>query len=315
MPILHYFSYLAVVTAFAFMTLSLASGLLYISELIEEHSRLAKVVGQRGTYLIIAFHVLLYCFDSLPFLQTLFSILCHAVYLQNFSSTWPLISLSSASFIASCALAITNHFVWFLHFSHITRDAKQSYQRLRGPVPDVPGFTDIAAFFGTCVWLVPLFLFLSLSANDNALPTGMPTTPNSGTSSRPSPQRSNSSLFKSMFSMISRDNHKFSDSDASNGLIAPPNVTRSASSSVPPSPTSVHSPMHSPYLGPPPRSPRTSTYSTHSEADNFASRRIHLASPPRRAPQVVTSTTGGLYSATLTSRQPSSSGRSLSAEE
>jgi len=30
---------------------------------------------------------------------------------------------------------------------------------------------DIAAFFGVCVWFVPLFLFLSLSANDNALPS------------------------------------------------------------------------------------------------------------------------------------------------
>jgi hypothetical protein len=27
-----------------------ASGLLYVSELIEEHSRLAKIIGQRGTY-------------------------------------------------------------------------------------------------------------------------------------------------------------------------------------------------------------------------------------------------------------------------
>ncbi|KIJ70157.1 hypothetical protein HYDPIDRAFT_143201, partial [Hydnomerulius pinastri MD-312] len=160
------------------MTLSLASGLLYVSELIEEYSRLAKLIGQRGTYAIIAFHVLLYVSDSLPLPQILFSIFCHVVYLQNFSSTWPLISLSSMSFIASCILAITNHFLWFMYFSRVTRDARQSYNRLRGTTPNAaPGFTDIATFFGTCVWLVPLFLFLSLSANDNALPTsaGVPT--------------------------------------------------------------------------------------------------------------------------------------------
>jgi hypothetical protein len=29
---------------------AVASGLLYVSELIEEHSRLAKIIGQRGTY-------------------------------------------------------------------------------------------------------------------------------------------------------------------------------------------------------------------------------------------------------------------------
>lgn len=30
---------------------------------------------------------------------------------------------------------------------------------------------DIASFFGLCVWLVPFTYFISLSANDNALPT------------------------------------------------------------------------------------------------------------------------------------------------
>lgn len=115
--------------------------------------------------------MLLYVTDSLPLLQTIFSILCHVVYLQNFSGHWPLISLSSASFIASCAMAIMNHFLWFIHFSRLARDTRQIYNRHRGPVSTAPGFTDIATFFGICVWLVPLFLFLSLSANDNALPT------------------------------------------------------------------------------------------------------------------------------------------------
>lgn len=31
---------------------------------------------------------------------------------------------------------------------------------------------DIAAFFGLCVWLIPFAYFISLSANDNTLPTG-----------------------------------------------------------------------------------------------------------------------------------------------
>lgn len=37
--------------------------------------------------------------------------------------------------------------------------------------PDVPSFTEIASFFGLCVWLVPFALFVSLSASDNVLPT------------------------------------------------------------------------------------------------------------------------------------------------
>jgi hypothetical protein len=38
-------------------------------------------------------------------------------------------------------------------------------------VPDVPTFTQIASYFGLCVWLVPFALFVSLSAGDNVLPT------------------------------------------------------------------------------------------------------------------------------------------------
>jgi Transmembrane adaptor Erv26 len=41
----------------------------------------------------------------------------------------------------------------------------------RGPQSRIPGFADIATFFAICVWLAPLFLFLSLSAADNTLPT------------------------------------------------------------------------------------------------------------------------------------------------
>lgn len=36
---------------------------------------------------------------------------------------------------------------------------------------------DVATFFGVCVWLVPFFLFLSLSANDNVLPSQGESTP------------------------------------------------------------------------------------------------------------------------------------------
>ena len=36
---------------------------------------------------------------------------------------------------------------------------------------DVPTFTEIASFFGLCVWLVPFALFVSLSAGENVLPS------------------------------------------------------------------------------------------------------------------------------------------------
>uniref|UniRef100_A0A0W0EZC7 DUF396-domain-containing protein n=1 Tax=Moniliophthora roreri TaxID=221103 RepID=A0A0W0EZC7_MONRR len=243
MGMLYYVSYVAILVIFAFITLSLASGLLYISELIEEHSRLAKIVGQRGIYTIIALHVLFYLTDSLPFLQTIFSITCHLVYLQNFSSTWPLISLSSLSFVGSCVLVIVDHFMWFFYFAHLTQGARQ--QRYRGHyTPSPPSFTEIATFFGICVWLAPLFLFLSLSANDNALPTSM-SNPDSPSATATQFPRQRVSLFRSILSFLPSRGRK------SEGIIAPPQspVPKVYHLNTP----SIGGPSHIPST-PPPRS-------------------------------------------------------------
>jgi hypothetical protein len=74
---------------------------------------------------------------------------------------------------------VADHFIWFFHFAAKAQEVK----KYRGPkyrygagsgkggIDDGPTFMDVAAFFGVCVWFVPLFLFLSLSANDNALPS------------------------------------------------------------------------------------------------------------------------------------------------
>lgn len=110
---------------------------------------------------------------NLPLAHVAFSIACHLVYLLNFAN-FPLIDLASWSFIASCLMVVADHFLWFFHFHDILEEARKRERRWRHPmepVPHVPTFLDISTFFGICVWLVPLFLFLSLSANDNALPT------------------------------------------------------------------------------------------------------------------------------------------------
>lgn len=70
-------------------------------------------------------------------------------------------------------MVICDHFLWFFYFARITQEARhKAHRAYRGPpvTQAAPGFVDIATFFGICVWLAPLFLFLSLSANDNTLP-------------------------------------------------------------------------------------------------------------------------------------------------
>jgi len=237
--------------AFAFVTLSLASGLLYASELIEEHSRLAKMMGQRSVYIIVILHGLFYFTDRLPLLPTIFSIICHLVYLQNFSATWPLISLTSISFLSSCVLVIGDHFIWFIYFTKVTNNAHH-LRTYRGVAAATHSFAEIASFFGICVWFTPLYLFLSLSANDNALPTTAadPSSPSLAASTQTAKARI--SLVRSMFTFIFFEgiSRIRQTRGTSEGLIAP------RSPALPPSLPPPSPRPRSQYLTPPPRSPR-----------------------------------------------------------
>lgn len=76
-------------------------------------------------------------------------------------------------------MVVADHFLWFFYFAEKAQEAKRwnaSAKRFRqqagsgGAGKQGPSFMDVAAFFAVCVWFVPLFLFLSLSANDNVLP-------------------------------------------------------------------------------------------------------------------------------------------------
>ncbi|EIN10861.1 DUF396-domain-containing protein [Punctularia strigosozonata HHB-11173 SS5] len=273
MSLLHSLSYAAAILAFCFVVLSLASGLLWVSELIEEHTRTAKTVGKRGIYIIILLHVLLYVSDSLPLPQTLFSVACHVVYLQNFSSTWPLISLSSPSFLASCVLVVADHFLWFFYFARITQDARhRRHGRTSVGSKSVPGFADIATFFGICVWLAPLFLFLSLSANDNALPTqsggAAPSSPSTPVHTRP-----RGSLFKSLLKLRP---------SGSDGIIAPHSpmpTTPTRSSSF--SSLNIHALNNQP-SSPILRSTSPHAYGGRTSIDDVGDSRFMLSPPPRR---------------------------------
>ncbi|EJF56617.1 transmembrane adaptor Erv26-domain-containing protein [Dichomitus squalens] len=284
MTLLHLLSYVGAASAFIFITLSLASGLLWISELIEEHSRLAKVVGQRAIYAIILIHFLLCFYDSLPLKQIIFSVFCHIVYLQNFTPTWPFISLSSPSFLGSCVLVVADHFLWFFYFARITQEARHRAQRsYRGPPPShaVPNFGDIATFFGVCVWLAPLFLFLSLSANDNALPMNAGDQPPSP--SKPTSTQSRQSLFKALYDMlpvesIPRLRPRTRRRETTEGILAP----RSPSAVHPVSPglgpvTGMNLP--SPLLAP--RRVSSDTYQSLSRPSSPSG--FSLSAPPKRA--------------------------------
>ncbi|KAI9276509.1 transmembrane adaptor Erv26-domain-containing protein [Sporodiniella umbellata] len=154
--LLHPLSYLATGLAFCFCIFSLACGLYYLAELVEEYSVYTKKIIKEMTYVVIVLHVLFFIVDRLPFFYLLFSIFCHLIYSLNLK-TFPFINLTSVPFISGCILVFVDHFLWFHYFTKHYRP-----------------FMDIAGFFGICVWLVPFAYFISLSANDNALPISDP---------------------------------------------------------------------------------------------------------------------------------------------
>ncbi|KAK0731003.1 DUF396-domain-containing protein [Lasiosphaeris hirsuta] len=170
MWILPLVGYLGSVVGFCFLTLAIASGLYYLSELVEEHTVIAKRFLSRLIYSIMGLQLLLCLVDRFPFFLTLLGIFSHFIYLGNMRR-FPFVKLTDPLFLASCVLVLLNHYLWFKHFSRHQERAYQNMSSYYDTPDNIPSFTEIASYFGLCVWLVPFALFVSLSASDNVLPT------------------------------------------------------------------------------------------------------------------------------------------------
>ncbi|KAF2683237.1 DUF396-domain-containing protein [Lentithecium fluviatile CBS 122367] len=168
MWILPLLGYVGVVLGFAFLTLAIASGLYYLSELVEEHTVLAKKLLMRLIYGVVAIQVLLLAVDGFPVTLSALSVGSHIIYAQNLRR-FPIVKLTDPLFLISCGLVILNHYLWFRHFSAPPQHHSSSYPYSHDP--SIPTFTEIASYFGLCVWLVPFALFVSLSAGENVLPS------------------------------------------------------------------------------------------------------------------------------------------------
>ncbi|KAJ8317591.1 hypothetical protein KUTeg_005495 [Tegillarca granosa] len=131
----------------------LTAGLFYLAELVEEYTVVtAKIIK----YMIIfstVIYVGLFLFEDLSTSMILVGLLNNAAYywvLQSF----PYFYISSPSFIVSVALVFLNHYLAFSFFS-----------------TNWYPFSDVLAYFTICLWIIPFAFFVSLSANENVLPT------------------------------------------------------------------------------------------------------------------------------------------------
>lgn len=101
MWILPLVGYLGLLLGFCFLTLAIASGLYYLSELVEEHSVFTKNLLSRLIYAVIAIQVLLPLVDKFPWGLSALSIVSHIVYAQNLRR-FPVVKLTDPIFLVSC---------------------------------------------------------------------------------------------------------------------------------------------------------------------------------------------------------------------
>ncbi|XP_077992700.1 protein TEX261-like [Glandiceps talaboti] len=146
-------SWVALAIQICLVTLSLAAGLYYLAELVEEYTVMtAKFIKILIIFTTVVF-VGLILFEDFPYKVTVIGLCSNGIYsllLKNF----PFIELTSPTFIVGCIMVVVNHFFAFQYFATVWHP-----------------FSEVLAYFTVCLWLVPFSFFVSLSANENILPT------------------------------------------------------------------------------------------------------------------------------------------------
>ncbi|GME82253.1 unnamed protein product [Ambrosiozyma monospora] len=160
------------VLGFVGITLAIASGLYYLSEIIEENLELTRRFLDKTIKIISVFLVLLCFFDDLPFKYVLLSLVTNFAYYKNLNN-FPNLKLTSVNFLISLTLTILNHFAWFHHFNNPYIPTIDERLKPGFKMPHYPNFTEISSFFGLMIWFIPFSFFISLSSNDINLPTTM----------------------------------------------------------------------------------------------------------------------------------------------
>ncbi|XP_013146555.1 PREDICTED: protein TEX261 [Papilio polytes] len=153
MLLLYLLGVLSYIVQAIFITLAVAAGLYYLAELIEEYSVTAKYVISWLIFGTAAIHIGLMIFEDLPLYLNILGLLqqfIHWMMIRDF----PVIKMTSVSLLASVVNLILHHYLAFKFFG-------TAYI----------AFSEVLGYFTICLWLVPLTLFVSLTANDYVLPT------------------------------------------------------------------------------------------------------------------------------------------------
>merc|ERR1719158_2809718 len=95
----------------------------------------------------------LFCFENIPTTLIVCGVIAQIAHLFLLSS-FPFFCATSPSFLVALVMVFVNHYFAFSYFG-------ENYYP----------FSEVMAYFTICMWLVPFAFFVSLSANENVLPT------------------------------------------------------------------------------------------------------------------------------------------------
>lgn len=124
-----------------------------MAELVEEYTKVAAQVIRYLIFFALAVYSLFILLEDFPISMIVFGILSHVVYLIILDS-FPYFNLTGFAFISGVILLLINHYLAFSYFASVFHP-----------------FSQVLGYFTICLWLVPFSFFISLSANDNVLPT------------------------------------------------------------------------------------------------------------------------------------------------
>lgn len=156
---MYFLSWVGLILQICVISLSVAAGLYYLAELVEEYTVFTAKIIKYIIITIFIVHVGLALFEDLPIMMIVcgfLGCLTHFLLLQNF----PYFVLTSPSFMASVVFLCINHYMAFSYFASVYYS-----------------FGEVLGYFTICLWLVPFAFFVSLSANEYVLPTVSETRP------------------------------------------------------------------------------------------------------------------------------------------
>ena len=134
--------------------LALTAGLYMLADFAEEYPSVTGRILKGLIYSIVSMYAIFYV-DGMPWKQTLAGIVCHLTYYLTLS-TFPFIEIFSLKSLASVIAIIVSHYFWFEYFMEMEHQFSMH---------------QILGFFIVMVWAVPVGLLISLTINENVLPS------------------------------------------------------------------------------------------------------------------------------------------------